>query len=155
MVIMGSFAIIIGAAGGAMSIVIIKKFANTANPVAITLHQMMLGVLFLLLLGFLFEDYKEISLNIRIVSAVLYLGLFGSAIAFSIYYWLLKKMSAITLSTIIYITPIVAIIFDYMMMGESVSYRSVLGAFVIFSGIATSQLHQWKYYKNKRQIVNF
>jgi drug/metabolite transporter (DMT)-like permease len=153
MVIMGSVAIIIGAAGGAMAVVIIKKYASTANPVAITLHQMVLGVGYLILLGLMFEDYSAIELNKRIVGAVLYLGLFGSAIAFTIYYWLLKNWSAITLSTIIYITPVVAIIFDYIILGETISPRSIVGAIVIFSGIATSQLHQWNNFMKKKKYL--
>lgn len=153
MVFIGSLAIIIGAAGGAMAVVIIQKYAKAANPVAITLHQMLLGVGYLVFLGLLFEDYSTIELNKRIVGAVIYLGLFGSAIAFTIYYWMLKKISAITLSTIIYITPIVAIIFDFIVLDEAISPRSILGTIVIFSGIAMSQIHQWNFLNKKRNYT--
>lgn len=153
-VILASAAIVVGATGGALAVVIIKKYAHRENAVAITLHQMLFGIFFLALFGILFENPGQIDLSPKVIGAVVYLGIAGSAIAFSIYYWLLKKMSAITLSTIIYVTPIVAVVFDYVLMGERVSGGSIIGALLIFSGIAISQAHNWAFVrelKNKRQ----
>lgn len=142
-VILASLAVITGAAGGAMSLVIVKKYLGRVNPIALSFHQMIWGVFFLLLFGFLFEDASTIQLNWQVVSAVLYLGAIGSALAFALYYWLLQKLSAITLSLIIYITPIVAVITDYFVLGEVVNLRTLLGMLVIFSGIALTQW-EWK-----------
>ena len=148
MVIWGSLAIIVGAAGGAMAVVIIKKYAHDVNPVSITLHQMLYGLVFLVVLGLLVDDVHSIKLSPRIITAIVYLGIFGSALAFSVYYWMLKNMSAITLSTVIYITPIVAIIFDFLILGEKISLQAIIGTAVIFVGIAFSQQHQWKLAKH-------
>lgn len=142
-VILASLAIITGAAGGAMSVVIVKKYLGKVNPIALSFHQMIWGVFFLLLFGFLFEDVSAIQLNWQVVAAVFYLGAIGSAVAFALYYWLLQKLSAITLSLIIYITPIVAVITDYFVLGEVVNLRTLLGMLVIFSGIALTQW-EWK-----------
>ena len=139
MVIFGSLAIIIGAAGGAMSVVIVKKYLYKMNPIALSFHQMFIGVVFLALFGFMAENPAHLHFNMRIFIAVLYLGAVGSALAFALYYWLLQTTSAITLSLIIYITPIVAVIGDYFFYGETLHIRTFIGMTIIFAGIAVTQ----------------
>ncbi|GAB4332465.1 MAG: EamA family transporter [Calditrichia bacterium] len=139
LIILGSLAIVIGAAGGATSVVIVKKYLQKTAPLALTLYQMVLGSIFLWVFAFLLEAPDQIQLNGRVISAVIYLGGIGSALAFVLYYWLLQHMSAITLSLIIYITPIVAVIIDYFFYGEIVTTRVIFGTLVIFSGIALTQ----------------
>ncbi len=145
-VILATIAITLGAAGGAMSIIIVKKYLPHVNAVSLTFHQMLLGLFFLLLIGIAVEDLQRIHLNERVIWAILYLGAVGSALAFALYYWLLKKVSAITLSLIIYITPIVAVIADYFFFGEVIYFRTMVGTAVIFAGITLNQfdLQTWQ-----------
>jgi len=142
-IILGSAAIIIGAAGGAMTAVLVKKYLSGFNPVALSFHQLAQGTVFLFLIGFLLEGFHGFTLNSRVIGAVIYLGAIGSALAFALYYWLLQKWTATSLSLIIYITPLVALVVDYLVFGEVIQPRSVLGMFIIFSGIALMQL-KWK-----------
>ena len=150
-VILGGLAIIIGAAGGAMSVVLIKKYLSALHPVVLSFHQMLQGVIFLFFFGILFEHDRAINFSPRVISAVVYLGIFGSAIAFALYYWLLQNWSAITLSLIIYITPLIALIVDYFMFGEILHLRAIIGMTIIFSGIAVVQfdLHGLKRFRRK------
>jgi drug/metabolite transporter (DMT)-like permease len=138
-VILGGVAIIVGAAGGAMSVVLIKKYLSGLNPVVLSFHQMLQGVLFLFFFGILLESDRPIEFSPRIIAAVAYLGILGSAIAFALYYWLLQNWSAITLSLIIYITPVIALFIDYLMFGEIIHVRAIIGMTIIFSGIAVVQ----------------
>ncbi len=139
LVTLATLSIIIGAAGGAMSVVMIKKYLPHLNPITLSFHQMVQGVFFLLLFGIFLEDPHTIRLSARIVLAVIYLGALGSALGFALYYWLLQTVSAITLSLIIYITPIVAIIVDYFVFGEVLGFRAIAGMLIIFSGIALTE----------------
>lgn len=134
-VLFGSFAIIIGSVSAALSLIIVKKYLHSMHPFTLTFHQLWIGTLPLLLLGLFFEDIHSIHLNIRILSAVLYLSIAGSAIAFLLWYRLLQQISAITLSLIIYITPIVALVGDYIVFKEIVPLRSFIGMAVVFIGI--------------------
>ena len=139
LVVMSSFAVIIGAAGAAMSLVIIKKYLPKMNPINLTFHQLYIGVFFLFLIGFPLEDIDAIRLNTRIISSVAYLGIVGSAFAFVLYYRLLQRMSPITLSLVIYITPVVALITDYIVFREFIPIRSILGVATVFLGISITQ----------------
>lgn len=156
-IILASIAILISAAGGAMSTVIIKKYLSRMNAFTLTFYQLIIGTLFLAFYSLLCEDLQKIQLNTRTILAVIYLGVFGSAIAFVVFYKLLKQVSAITISLIIYITPIVAVIVDYIFFGELLPLRSIIGMVVIFSGIWITQLNKkrvnWLLLKLKKKKV--
>ncbi len=138
-VLLGSLAVIIGAASAALSLVIVKKYLPSLSPLTLTFHQLWIGGLSLLCIGMCFEDMSSIHLTPRIVSAVLYLGVAGSALAFVLWYWLLQKTSTITVSLIIYITPLVALIGDYLFFREIIPLRSFIGMVVVFIGIGYTQ----------------
>lgn len=138
-VLLGSSAVIVGAACGALALVIVKKYLPEMVPLKLTFHQLWIGAVSLLLIGIVFEDMGAVHLNTRIITAVLYLGVAGSAFAFVLWYRLLQQMSAITLSLIIYITPLVALIGDYFVFEEIVPVRSFIGMIVVFFGIGLTQ----------------
>jgi drug/metabolite transporter (DMT)-like permease len=151
-VVLGSFAIIVGAASGAMSVVLVKKYLSAINPVALSFFQMMQGIIFLSLIGFILERTSEIQVNLRVAVAVIYLGAVGSALAFALYFWLLQKWSAVSLSVIVYIIPIVALFVDYLVLSELIHPRAILGMMIIFSGVAFVQLESkpWKRFIDKK-----
>ncbi len=152
LVILATLAIIAGAAGGAMSVIIIQKYLNHLHPITLSFHQMLQGIIFLGLFGLLLESPGAVQMNNRVGFALLYLGLVGSALAFTIYYWLLQHLSAITLSLIIYITPLVALVVDYWVYGEVVAMRTILGMFVIFAGIALTEAERYRNVLHHRKL---
>jgi drug/metabolite transporter (DMT)-like permease len=46
--------------------------------------------------------------------AIVYQGLFGSALAFGVYFYLLRRISAITAASIAFVLPIVALTIDWI-----------------------------------------
>jgi drug/metabolite transporter (DMT)-like permease len=59
-------------------------------------------------------------------------------------------MSAISLSLMIYIIPLVALGTDYLFYGQVLSLRSFIGMAIIFSGIGFSQMNRKIYRPKKR-----
>ena len=139
LVIIAIIAVIVSAAAAATSTLIVKKHLNHVATAPLTLHQMLWGIIFLFIISFFMGETTDITINLQVAGAVLYLGAFGSAVAFVLYYWLLKKLSAITLSFIIYITPVIAIIADWLVFGETIALKTFVGMLLIFIGIALSQ----------------
>jgi drug/metabolite transporter (DMT)-like permease len=139
-VILASLALVVSAISAAASTVMIKKYFSGMNPISLSFHQLWMGTVFMVLLAVVAENPGKIRLNGRVVWALLYMGVLASAVAFMIYYNLLKRMSAVSLSLTIYIIPIVALVTDYFVYGEVLHLRSFIGMFVIFSGIWLSQV---------------
>ena len=139
LVIMASIANIMGAACASLSTLIVKKYLDGVSPVVVTMYQMLVSVPFLFLIAALADTNHAIQLTPRVVGAVLYLGIFASAFAFILYYYLLRKIGAVSLSLIIYITPIVTLIGDVLLFKETIALRSVIGLCVIFLGVMFTQ----------------
>ena len=55
--------------------------------------------------------------------ATLYLALFGSALTFSLYFWLLARRSAVAASLISYTVPICAVLVGWLVFDEPVTWR--------------------------------
>ncbi len=140
MVTLGSIAILIAAIGAATCTVIVKKYLSHMNHVTLSFYQLVMGTFFLVMLGLMAENIHQVRLTMRILTAMLYMGLMASAVAFVVYYKLLKQMSAISLSLIIYIIPLVTVLADFIVFKEVLPFRSLVGMAVIFSGIWLYQL---------------
>ncbi len=68
------------------------------------------------------------------VLAVALPGGVGSAVAFTIYYWLLRRLPATSLSLINYATPVVAVLIGTLWLGEPFTLRILLGAGLVVVG---------------------
>ncbi|MCP5104305.1 MAG: DMT family transporter [bacterium] len=139
MVILASGAIVIAAVCAAAATVIVKKYISGMNPVRLSFHQTWMGAFFLLLIAAATENPGQIQLSTRAVLAMLYMGIAASAAAFVVYYRLLKEMSAVSLSFIIYVIPLVALLADFILLNEVIPLRSLVGMVIIFSGIWLSR----------------
>ncbi|HNZ37162.1 MAG TPA: DMT family transporter, partial [Candidatus Marinimicrobia bacterium] len=63
------------------------------------------------------------------------LGLFGSALAFYIYFDLLKQINVIKLTFINFISPIFATLIGALWLNEIVTWREIGGMLIIFFGL--------------------
>jgi drug/metabolite transporter (DMT)-like permease len=95
-----------------------------------------LGALLVVPLAWMTERQKEIHFGPRPVLAVIYLAVVGSAVAFTVYYWLLRRQSATSLSLINYATPVVAVLIGTVWLGEPFTLRICLGAGLVVAGVA-------------------
>ncbi|NIW79508.1 MAG: EamA family transporter, partial [Calditrichae bacterium] len=121
MVIWASLAVVFSAFSAAISLTMVKKYLTEVHTVPLTLYQMIVGVIILGVIALVRGEANQVSLTLPVIAAVIYLGGIGSALAFGLYYSLLKKMSPISLSYIIYITPLVAIFSGWLILGETVT----------------------------------
>lgn len=73
--------------------------------------------------------------------ALLYLALFGSVIAFGTYFWLLRRLSLMAISTLVFILPLVSLAVDALWEREvRLGGRAYLGVAITLSGLAVNLL---------------
>ena len=113
----------------------IKRDLSGVHPVVATSYQMSLGAFLLISFGLVFEKLNSFKITYQSMGALLYLALFGSALAFGVYYWLLKKMEATKLSLIAFITPVVALFLGWLVLDERITWRLTLGALGVIIGV--------------------
>lgn len=72
--------------------------------------------------------------------ALFYLAVFGSVIAFATYFWLLSQVSLMTISTLSFVLPIVALGVDALFEAQKLDARAYLGVGITLSGLVASIL---------------
>jgi len=68
------------------------------------------------------------------LGAVVYLGVFATAIAFFLYFTLLAEYGALETSLVAYAVPVVATIAGVILLDERITLLSLVGFVVIFAG---------------------
>jgi drug/metabolite transporter (DMT)-like permease len=132
----GSAAIVVGAFCVAYSNVLVKARARHIEPAALAAGQMICGLVPLLLAGLTLEGNPfTFRWTTLAVLSLLYLALVGSAIAFLMFYWLVRNMDVTKTMLIPLVTPPIAVFLGWLVLDESLTWRTAAGALGIMSGI--------------------
>jgi drug/metabolite transporter (DMT)-like permease len=117
--------------------VLIQRAGPSMERVALTGWSMLVGGL--LLHGFSLgagERPSVAALTPTAVGAVVYLGVFSTALAFLIYFTILGEHGAFEASLVAYLVPVVATVAGVLLLEETIGLLSVLGFVVVFCGFA-------------------
>lgn len=132
----GSAAIVVGALGVAYSNVLVKARAGHIEPAVLAGGQMICGLVPLLLLGATLEGNPlEIRWTPLALVSLLYLAVVGSALAFLLFYWLVRHMDVTQTMLIPLVTPPIAVMLGWLVLREGLTWRTAIGAVGIMSGI--------------------
>jgi drug/metabolite transporter (DMT)-like permease len=132
----GGVAIVFGAASAAFSNVVLKARAIRLAPAMLAAWQMIFGLVPLIVAGLLLDGNPlRFHWTARAIACLLYLAIPGSALAFLLLYWLMPRMSVTNLQTISFITPPGAVLFGWLLGGESFSLWSLMGGALILIGV--------------------
>src|SRR5437764_3651853 len=135
--LLGSVALVLSAVFGSYSNVLVKARGTHIDPQILAAGQMVCGLVPLLVLGVLTEGnpFKFHWTTMAVIS-LLYLVVVGSAIAFALYYWLVRHMDVTTTMLIALVTPVVAVILGMIVLHEKLNWRLLAGGACIISGLA-------------------
>ncbi|TMF28375.1 MAG: DMT family transporter, partial [Chloroflexi bacterium] len=70
------------------------------------------------------------------VGAIVWLGIFGSGFAYLAFFRLLSHWGATRTTAVAYLLPIVAIALGFLVLGEQIDARTVIGTLLIIGGVA-------------------
>ena len=117
--------------------VLIDRAAPSMERVAMTGWAMLLGGVVLHLLSLSAGERAPATLPDPVaLGAVVYLGVFSTALAFVIYFTILDERGAFETNLVTYLVPVVATVAGVVLLGESVGPLSVAGFLVVFLGFA-------------------
>lgn len=122
--------------------IFLKRYSNHLHPLALNTGSLLVAVPLFMLTWLLSShaDLQPQAVPPRAEWAVLYLALFGTALGFNLYYYMLKHLAASVVSLITLITPVLALLIGVHFNGEVLSPRVAIGAAIIIVGLA---IHQW------------
>jgi drug/metabolite transporter (DMT)-like permease len=134
MVIIGGAAVLVAMLLTSWSVVYAKQRLRDVDSVVATGLQSLLGSILLFWGTWSLEAHQHARWTTRAVVAMAFLTIFGSAAAFVIYYWLLKKLQPYQLSTISLIIPLVAILLG-LLDGDRIPLLMLVAVLVVLGAV--------------------
>lgn len=123
---------------------VVKRHAEQVSSVLLNRNGMLLGAVLLLAFAALTERQASITWTPFAIFSVAYLAIFGTALTFGLYFWLLRTSPAHHLSLIAYVTPAVALFLGWLFRGEPIGAHTLAGTALILGGV-------WLVLRVKRQ----
>lgn len=117
----------------------IKRLASGVDGSAMTAGGLMIATPLFLVHWWLVDGQLPSAVNGYNLGSIMYLGVFGSAIGFSLYFYLLKNVSVRALALITLLTPLLALWLGRTFNHEPVSSYTLAGTIVILAGLSLSQ----------------
>ena len=139
--LIAKFLVIIAAFGYMLSNIIAYEKLNQLDSFSITTFATTFGAIFSIpffLIDISFNNYNY-SFNYNSILAVIYLGIFPTAIAFQFRYYITKTSGPVFLSYVAYLIPAFALIWGYILLSEKIGLNSLIGILLILIGVYLGQ----------------
>lgn len=131
----GATMIVVSSSAAGFTAVFVKRHLREVDSLLLTHTQMIPGLLFLLILALIFEDFSAFDLSANTILPALYLAIFGTAFAFWGYFYLLARINAVKLSLIGFLTPVIALCLGWLVLDETITIRFAGGIALVLAGI--------------------
>jgi drug/metabolite transporter (DMT)-like permease len=127
-------------AGWALGTSFTKRNTVSPSPAATSAVQMLAAGLMFLTIATGAGEWRDLAFTARSASAILYLVVFGSIVAFSAYVYALKHLPIATVSLYSYVNPLIAVVLGTVLLSEPFSSRTLVASVLVFAGIAVVRL---------------
>ena len=128
-------AMVVAASFYAIGTVYARRYLRGLRPVALALGQLLLADIFVFAMAFIFDDFAQQAFTVQAIGALLWLGLFGSCLAYILYFYVLGEWGATRTTLVTYIVPVVGVAAGVLFLGERVDWRMFVGGLLILSGV--------------------
>src|SRR6266403_1282212 len=134
----GAAALVIAAMSWSVASALTRKLPLPESKVMSSGAQMLAGGIMLALTAAIFGEFR--GFHIQAVSrgawfALAYLIVAGSIVGFTAYVWLIHHESPTKVGTYAYVNPVVAVIVGYILGGETVGPRTLLGTLLVLVSV--------------------
>ena len=109
-----------------------------SSPLLGATMQSLTGGIALWIVGWMSGEVRSLHLSAvstRSWVAMAYLIFFGSMMGFTAYIYILKHSTATRVATYAFVNPVVALFLGWMILGESITMRTILAAAVILAAV--------------------
>lgn len=116
----------------------VKRLGKGIHPLSTAAVPMAITALVLGPVAWLLESGRQVTFDTPSVLALLYLAIIGSALPFTVYFWLLKSQSATSVAMINYATPVIAVAVGTTFLDEPFTLRILAGVALVVIGVAVA-----------------
>lgn len=145
----GCVAIVVGAYAAAQASILVKAKATDIHPASLVFSQMLCGLPLIIIYSLIAEGNPlTFNWSWKAILCVLYLAVFGTVAAFWLYYWLLARIESTKAMMISLITPLLAVVIGWLVLGEKLPPQTGIGGLLIIASIGLIVFRR----KNRLQI---
>lgn len=139
---LGTAAVVAGMAVQALGLVWVKRLNLGASALAITTGSLGVAVPGFVLAWALIDAARlPADLSPRTAAAIVYLGVLGSVVGFTLYYFVIRHLDAGRVALITLVTPVTALLLGQTLNAEFIPARGWTGIALIGAGLA---LYEWQ-----------
>lgn len=120
----------------AIGAVYARRFVQGYRPMTLALFEVFSALVMAAVLAFVFEQPLSTNLTSDSIIAVVWLGLFGSGLAYLAFFRLLGRWGAARTSLVAYLLPVWGIILGALVLHEQIPPQLLLGTGLVIGGIA-------------------
>ncbi|CAN5396651.1 EamA family transporter [soil metagenome] len=136
MAFLGCVGIVLGSYAAAQASILVKAKGGALHPAALVFCQMLCGLPAIIIYSLIAEGNPlTFHWTWRSVVCVLYLSIAGTIAAFWLYYWLLGKVESTKAMMISLVTPLLAVIIGWIVLGEKLPPQTGIGGLLIIASI--------------------
>lgn len=123
--------------GWSVGTIYIKKHTHKTSNIFLDLfYQFAFSAIVQLVLAFIFSGDTDVhTWELSSLTAVLYLGVFGSVLGFFCYHYVLKRVTAIQASILSYFNTIIAIFLGWLILNEQITIDLLFATILIIAGV--------------------
>ncbi len=145
----GTLAVVAGMGVQALGLVWIKRLRAQMSALAMTAGALTVALPLFALAWLLAEGARvPADIPLKAVAAIVYLGVFGSVIGFTLYYYVIRHLDAGRVALIMLVTPVAALLLGQTLNHESIPAKGWLGIALIGAGLL---LYEWQALRQLRK----
>lgn len=122
------------------SVILINQFIKQMDRFQRTTIQLVVASIVLFPYVLLTEGFSLAGLDTKSIIFLLILGVFHTGVAYFIYFSLLPRLNAKTVSVLSYIDPISAVFLSALLLGENMTLLQILGGILILGSTFISEI---------------
>lgn len=157
----GEWLMLLASLSMAIGTVMIPYVSRHVDPVVATGWHMIIGGAGLFILSGINESQQWQNIDLSGGLSLAYATVFGSAIAYGLFFYLASKGNLTSLSALTFLTPVFAITFGNLLLGEILSSIQWIGVFLTLISIylinqrenITQQISAWKNIAKQQSLI--
>ena len=136
MAFLGCAAVVVGSYAAAQASILIKSKGGAIHPASLVFCQMLCGLPAIIVFSLVAEgNPMNFNWSWKAIGCVLYLTIAGTIAAFWLYYWLLDKIESTKAMMISLVTPLLAVVIGWLVLGEKLPPQTGFGGLLIIASI--------------------
>jgi len=132
--------VLLGVLFHALSTVLVKRTNHSLPGITVTSGALVLTTPLFLITWLVFDGAQPVNLPTAAIGSIVYLSIVGSVVGFSLYFFVLRHVTAGAVALVPLISPVLALILGSVVNHEQLGPTVWIGAALVLSGLA---MHQW------------